>query len=207
MLTYDAYGNAIDFAPSTAKTDLLYNTESYDARTGLQYLRLRWYDPAIGQFTASDPYAGNIHVPPTLNKYVYCGANPVIWADPTGLLSIGGLFGLVLAKNVITSRGSFTGINMMAGLALGMFAGAYTAFTTDMDAWYLSMGVGTAGLALGIAAASAPFITGATRLAHYSAFLWARRIGFGGTAFMIGFTEGYYVGWAGYWATVRGARS
>jgi RHS repeat-associated protein len=43
----------------------------------LLYLRARYYNPALGVFTALDPVEN-------LNRYQYVGANPVNFADPSG---------------------------------------------------------------------------------------------------------------------------
>ena len=50
VLNYDAYGNAVGFDPATAATEMLYNGEAFNARTGQQYLRARWYNPSVGGF-------------------------------------------------------------------------------------------------------------------------------------------------------------
>ncbi len=49
---------------------------------GLDYMRARFYSPAIGRFINRDPanLAGG-H-----NLYAYAGNNPVSFADPTGLV-------------------------------------------------------------------------------------------------------------------------
>ena len=57
-----------------------YCGEYYDTETGTYYLRARSYDPAIGRFTAEDPIRDG------LNWYSYCGGNPVMFVDPTGLI-------------------------------------------------------------------------------------------------------------------------
>ncbi len=67
LFTYDAYGNLVGFT-GTALTRLLYSGELTDATTGLQYLRARYYDPATGRFTRSDPFAGNVNDPVSLHK-------------------------------------------------------------------------------------------------------------------------------------------
>ena len=56
-----------------------------DADTGLQFLRARMYDPALGRFLQRDPYAGRVTRPSTLNRYTYASNNPVTRVDPSGL--------------------------------------------------------------------------------------------------------------------------
>ena len=87
-LTYDAYGNALGFDAASAGTELLYNGESFNSRTGQQYLRARWYSPAAGRFGQLDPWAGSIYLPLSLNPYNYCHASPVFHIDPTGRVTI-----------------------------------------------------------------------------------------------------------------------
>jgi len=78
--TYDVYGtptkngslaNEFDFAGQ--QTD----------RTGLQYLRARYYDPATGAFLSRDPLASQGRWFEHNSSYV--GGNPVALIDPTGL--------------------------------------------------------------------------------------------------------------------------
>jgi RHS repeat-associated protein len=49
--------------------------------SGLQYLRARYYDPALGRFLARDPL-------PVGNRYAYVGNDPVNYSDPTGYCHI-----------------------------------------------------------------------------------------------------------------------
>ena len=61
-------------------------------KTGLQYLRARYYDARSGRFTQIDPFAGNQQDPLSLHKYLYVHANPVMGIDPSGLeFSVAGL--------------------------------------------------------------------------------------------------------------------
>jgi hypothetical protein len=39
----------------------------------------------VGRFISEDPYKGNITNPLSLNLYIYCSNNPVIFIDPSGL--------------------------------------------------------------------------------------------------------------------------
>jgi len=87
-LTYDAYGNALGFDPATARTEMLYNGESFSARTGQQYLRARWYDPSSGRFGTLDPWAGDVTSPISPHKYLYASTSPVMNADPSGWASL-----------------------------------------------------------------------------------------------------------------------
>ena len=49
-----------------------------DLETSLSYFNARYYDPAIGRFTSSDPARDG------LNWFVYCNGNPLIFKDNDG---------------------------------------------------------------------------------------------------------------------------
>jgi RHS repeat-associated protein len=66
-------------------TSLLYSGEQTD-KTGLQYLRARYYDPRIGRFNRLDPFAGNFTDPLSLHKYLYVHGDPINGIDPSGEL-------------------------------------------------------------------------------------------------------------------------
>jgi RHS repeat-associated protein len=80
---------------AAASTSLLYSGEQTD-RTGLQYLRARYYDPRSGRFNRLDPFAGNTSDPQSLHKYLYAHGDPVNGIDPSGeYVFIGGILNSV----------------------------------------------------------------------------------------------------------------
>ena len=81
---YDAYGNSLDFDPTTAATTRLYDGYTFDRGTGLYFLDARYYDASARRFDQSDPYAGSDLDPQSLNKYAYAQGDPVNYSDPTG---------------------------------------------------------------------------------------------------------------------------
>lgn len=73
---YDAFGNRwVGDTPDPFG----YCGEYLDSESGLIYLRNRYYDSNTGRFINEDP------VKDGLNWYVYCGNNPVMMIDPSGL--------------------------------------------------------------------------------------------------------------------------
>jgi RHS repeat-associated protein len=86
---YDAFGNMLAGPGLTtaddASTSLLYSGEQTD-KTGLQYLRARYYDPRSGRFNRLDPFAGNTSDPQSLHKYLYAHGEPVNGIDPSGMI-------------------------------------------------------------------------------------------------------------------------
>jgi RHS repeat-associated protein len=89
---YTAYGSVtiysgnwstvLTFAASSVKNTVLFASMILDPVTGQYYDCARWYDPSLGVFDTTDP----AHAGP--NAYRYCGNNPVIYVDPTGLWKI-----------------------------------------------------------------------------------------------------------------------
>ena len=57
-----------------------YCGEYWDVETGNYYPRARYYAPGIGRFTQMDPARSGD------NLYVYCGSNPILNKDPSGLM-------------------------------------------------------------------------------------------------------------------------
>jgi RHS repeat-associated protein len=86
--TYDAFGNLLSSSGATAN-NYLYQSEQFDAGTGLVYLRARYYNPALGRFTARDPFDGFPASPASEHKYFYAAQDPVNGRDPTGLYDLG----------------------------------------------------------------------------------------------------------------------
>ncbi len=75
---YSAFGERI--FQEGASSRLGYNSQMGDELTGLTYLRARYYNPATGRFTQEDVIYDD-----GFNLYAYCGSNPVIYCDPSGL--------------------------------------------------------------------------------------------------------------------------
>ena len=80
--TYDAFGN-LTSQIGESDNPFLYCGEYFDAETQTYYLRARYYNPANGRFNAEDP------VKDGFNWYAYCGNNPIMYVDPTGLIMEG----------------------------------------------------------------------------------------------------------------------
>jgi len=61
----------------------------YDVETGLYYLNTRYYDPEVGRFINMDRIDIldiTRNMINGLNLYAYCGNNPVMFSDPTGMI-------------------------------------------------------------------------------------------------------------------------
>lgn len=68
-------------------TPFLYNGRDgvMSDENGLVYMRARYYSPVLKRFINADTLHGSISNPQTLNRYVFCEGNPVMFVDPLGL--------------------------------------------------------------------------------------------------------------------------
>ncbi|MFB5677041.1 polymorphic toxin-type HINT domain-containing protein [Paenibacillus terreus] len=81
--SYDIWGN-ITNSQEQVHNPFRYSGELWDEDAELQYLRARWYDPAVGRFINEDTNEGETTNPLSLNLYTYVVNNPLIYMDPSG---------------------------------------------------------------------------------------------------------------------------
>lgn len=128
---YDAYGQRTGAIP-TVENPFRYAGQYTDEKTGFQYLRARYYDPATGQFLSRDPLEDS-----TLQPYSYADNNPTNATDPTGL-----------APWDFVSNAAAGVLDSASGGYSTKLAGAY--FHFDVDCADFGAGFGT-GQMLGMA--------------------------------------------------------
>ncbi len=80
---YDPYGNVMSQYGS-ATSVFGYTGEQWDAATGLEYLRARYYSSVQGRFTTRDSRIPDQFGPQSLNDYAYAYNNPVRFYDSDG---------------------------------------------------------------------------------------------------------------------------
>ena len=83
---YDAWGHLLNTVSSWNK--FTYTGHEQDKETGLYYFKARFYDPDTGRFLTQDPYLGDVNTPPSLHRYLYAYANPVVYMDLEGYASV-----------------------------------------------------------------------------------------------------------------------
>lgn len=72
-------------APTGTETfNLRFPGQYFDAATGQFYNHNRYYNPELGRYMEADP----IGLDGGLNPYAYAGSNPVMFSDPSGLMSM-----------------------------------------------------------------------------------------------------------------------
>jgi RHS repeat-associated protein len=95
----DAWGNfTVSYSNGGASTGAQYNPFRYrgyyyDADLGMYYLQSRYYDAKICRFISADGYVSTGQGILGNNMFAYCGNNPVMGYDPTGMWTITFSFG------------------------------------------------------------------------------------------------------------------
>ena len=92
--TYDAWGNIIASTDTSGvsigtKNPFRYRGYYYDTETGLYYLNSRYYDPQVGRFLNADGLVSTGQGLLGSNMFAYCGNNPVMFSDSSGLAQVG----------------------------------------------------------------------------------------------------------------------
>ena len=88
---YDAWGNCTEeylnggAGTIVAQNPFRYRGYYWDKVSGFYYLNSRYYDPVIGRFINADGYISTGQGILGNNMYAYCGNNPVMLNDPTGM--------------------------------------------------------------------------------------------------------------------------
>lgn len=87
--TYLPFGGQISHDTGTTQTPFLYNGRDgvMTDKSGLYYMRARYYDPNIRRFINRDILLGEVGLMATLNRFGYVNGNPVSGVDPLGLYS------------------------------------------------------------------------------------------------------------------------
>ena len=83
---YDTYGR---LTTRTGSTPIIFGYNGRNGvitdKTGLIYMRARYYSPDMKRFINADVVAGKLSKAITLNRYAYANGNPVSLTDPFGL--------------------------------------------------------------------------------------------------------------------------
>lgn len=87
---YDAWGVLIE-ATGTTENAYRFTGEQWDADLDMYFLRARYLNVSTGRFHTMDTFEGVTTDPVTLHKYLYANANPAMYVDPTGEMSLIGI--------------------------------------------------------------------------------------------------------------------
>jgi RHS repeat-associated protein len=100
-----------------------------DDETGLMFYGARYYSPLLGRFITPDTIVQAPMNPQTLNRYSYCGNNPVNHIDPSGHFwfvpfIIAAVKGAVIGATLGAATAAITGGNIGQGALFGAIGGA-----------------------------------------------------------------------------------
>ncbi|MCG8317644.1 MAG: putative Ig domain-containing protein, partial [Pseudomonadales bacterium] len=126
---YEAFGDVLAETGDT-ENDYQFTGEQYDSSLDMTYLRARYYNQDIGRFTSMDTWAGRLHQPITLNKYLYADADPGNMTDPTGNFSIGSVMtGInVMGRLAMTAVNTYSNVSLLMDVAQGNVTASELAF-------------------------------------------------------------------------------
>jgi RHS repeat-associated protein len=155
--------------------------------TGFYFYSARYYDPEIGRFIQPDSIIQSPNNPQTLNRYTYCGNNPIRYVDPTGHF-----FGAIIA--IVTA--------IVKAAAVGAAVGAVGAAITGGNIGQAAMMGAVAGAFTGgIGFLGVPGIISGAVAGSATAGIFGGNVGIGALAGAIGGGIGGYLGdWASGWS-------
>ena len=115
----DAWGNyRFTSELETSHNRFGFTGHYWDKEASLYYAKARYYDPFTARFTQADSFLGTIDDPPSLHRYFYANDNPTMYVDPTGHISVKGLFRG--AGNVIAEPFRLAADVLVAGVGVNM---------------------------------------------------------------------------------------
>jgi len=120
VITYDAYGNIANETDAAWGGTYKYTGQKFDAVTGLQFSRARYYDATSGRWISQDPLGFNGG---DTNLYRYVHNAPTVDIDPSALRqavvgAAAAAGGTEVAKDVLITLGPL-GWAALAGVGLG----------------------------------------------------------------------------------------
>jgi RHS repeat-associated protein len=162
---YKSYGadrNVVNNAAGYNEYNLTYRYtgQALDEDTGLYFYNSRYYDPELGRFVQADTLVPSPGDAQTLNRYSYCGNNPLKYVDPSGHLFgvddvlIGVIMGAAIGGATAAIRGGDVGLGILTGVIGGVSGGIGAAAGGSSGAAGAFVGA-VAGGAVGGAAAAA----------------------------------------------------
>jgi RHS repeat-associated protein len=72
------------YVAGTTPTSYNFTGQRKDSGSGLLFYNARWYDPTVGRFLQADTIVPQPQNPQNLNRYSYCGSNPLKYVDGSG---------------------------------------------------------------------------------------------------------------------------
>ncbi len=129
---FGSYRERSDYNPSFPDVNYTFTDQEEDDEVGLYNYKARLYDPVLGRFLSADSVIPNPGDLQSYNRYSYCNNNPLIYTDPSGHFSLGGLFESI-TESVLKATSEVSNVAGYVGDAL---------LAAPQDAYFRSIGYG-----------------------------------------------------------------
>ena len=207
-LAYDAFGTVLLEQTDAGHVDSGRRADGYRALSGLtlQFANGRLYQPGLGRFTTADPAVSDLWHPVALNRYVYCGNNPVTHDDPSGrawwhVVVAAVAVVAVIALTIVTFGAGLIGLGAMIGVFAAMAAGAavggIAAAQAGGNAESILLGIFVGAAMAGAAALGGALIGVGLGAAFGTSSFLAHVLGGAASGLLLGATTGFASGFAG----------
>ena len=141
----------------TTLTTWRFTGQREDATIGLYYYGARYYDSVLGRFAQADTIVPDPGDPQALNRYSYALNNPLRYSDPTGMFS---------EDEIMKYLGVTTWDDVLAFFYPGNLDGNpialwHTAEAAGMGTALYALGIGMAGIGVGLCTTPVGCVAGA----------------------------------------------
>lgn len=116
MRNADGSPDTVCGLPDASQSTRGFTGQEQMARVCLVNLNARIYDPTLGRFLSPDSVTQDLYNLQVLNRYSYCGNNPLSFTDPSG--NIFGVDDLIVAAVVLTVAASALHIPVLGDIAV-----------------------------------------------------------------------------------------
>ncbi|MEL7567559.1 MAG: RHS repeat-associated core domain-containing protein [Dehalobacterium sp.] len=127
---YDEWGNIVS-KNETITNPIRYAAGYYDEESGMYYFQARYYDPMVGRFISEDSYEGDVTNPLSINPYIYCLNNPLIYDDESGHF-VATILGALSGAVIDGLSAAIQGKDILTGIVSGATGGAIAGATVDI---------------------------------------------------------------------------
>lgn len=137
-MDYLPFGGDRIASTGNATTNYKFTGQEQDPEIGLYNYNARLYDPMAGLFVSADTVVPDFSDPQSLNRYIYCRNNPMMYVDPSGHTPWGAIVGAIMGGVSAGIQTDWDFESVVVGVVVGAIAGAVGDCSGSMAADYVS---------------------------------------------------------------------